>query len=112
MTKDIVIFITAPGEEEAANIAKALVSERLAACVNIIGGMRSIYRWKGKLEDEREALMIVKTREELFDAVNKSVKRHHSYSVPEVIAVPIVKGSEDYLKWLHEVTGLASPSEG
>ncbi len=102
---NIIVFITASGEEEAAKIARALVEARLAGCVNMVKGIRSIYRWKGKVEDESEVLMIAKTRRELFEAFLKKVKEHHSYSVPEVIALPIVEGSADYLNWLKEVTG-------
>ncbi len=102
---NIVVFITAPNEEEAAKIAKALVEERLAACVNIIKGVRSIYSWQGKIEDETETLMVVKTQKALFKRLAKRVKGLHSYTVPEVISVPITDGSKDYLKWLDEVTG-------
>ncbi len=103
--ENIVVFITASGEEEAAGISSALVEARLAGCVNIVKGMRSIYRWQGKIEDEGEVLMIAKTRRELFAPLLKKVKELHSYSVPEVIAFPIVEGAEDYLDWLKEVTG-------
>ena len=104
MEEHIVVLITAPNEEEAANIAKELVAGRLAACVNIVRNLRSIYRWQGKIEDANEVLMIAKTRRDLFESLLKKVKELHSYSVPEVIALPIVAGSEDYLKWLAEET--------
>jgi periplasmic divalent cation tolerance protein len=102
---EIVVFITASNEDEAARIAKALVEAKLAGCVNIIKNIRSIYSWEGKIEDEPEVLMIVKTQKSIFDSLMKKVKELHSYTVPEIIAMPIVKGSEDYLKWLREVTG-------
>jgi periplasmic divalent cation tolerance protein len=102
--ESIVVFITAPSEDEAANIAKALVEDRLAACVNIVRNLRSIYSWQGKVEDESEVLMIVKTQEKLFNSLAQKVREMHSYTVPEIIALPIVVGSEDYLKWLREVT--------
>jgi periplasmic divalent cation tolerance protein len=102
---DIVVFITAPTEDEAAKISKALVEARLAGCVNIIKNIRSIYSWQGKIEDEKEVLMIVKTQKPLFDSLMKKVKELHSYKVPEIIALPIVDGSVEYLKWLREVTG-------
>ncbi|MBE0425090.1 MAG: divalent-cation tolerance protein CutA [Nitrospirae bacterium] len=102
---EIVVFITASEENEAAKIAKALVEARLAGCINIIKGIRSIYRWEGKIEDEIEVLMVAKTKKSFFDAFAKKVKEFHSYTVPEIIALPIVEGSEDYLKWLREVTG-------
>jgi len=102
---EIVVFITASSEEEAAKIAKALVESQLAGCVNIIKNIRSIYSWQGKIEDEPEVLMIAKTQKHLFDSLMKKVKELHSYTVPEIIALPIVEGSEDYLNWLREVTG-------
>jgi periplasmic divalent cation tolerance protein len=100
----LVVYITAPNEEEAAKIARALVKERLAGCVNIIKNIRSIYSWQGKIEDDRELLMIVKTRAELFSSLKTRVKELHSYTVPEIIALPIVDGSEEYLAWLRETT--------
>ncbi len=102
---NIVVLITAPSEEEAATIAKTLVEERLAACVNIIDGVRSIYRWEGKVEDDAEVLMIAKSAEDLFERLSARVKELHSYTVPEVIAAPIIKGSTEYLLWLSKVTG-------
>lgn len=101
----IVIFITAPAEEEAAKIAHALVEARLAGCVNILKNIRSIYRWEDKIEDEKEVLMIAKTKQELFASLEKKVKELHSYTVPEIIAVPIIEGSVEYLAWLNDVTG-------
>lgn len=103
--ENIVVFITASSEEEAAIISHGLVEARLAGCVNIVRGVRSIYIWQGKMEDESEVLMIAKTRRELFGPLLKRVKELHGYTVPEVIAVPIIEGSEDYLNWLKEVTG-------
>jgi len=102
---EIVVFITAPNEDEAARIAKALVEARLAGCVNIIKNIRSIYSWHGKIEDEKEDLMVIKTQKNLFDSLMEKVKELHSYTVPEIIALPIITGSKDYLKWLKEVTG-------
>ncbi|NOY39385.1 MAG: divalent-cation tolerance protein CutA [Nitrospirae bacterium] len=97
-----VVFITAPDEEEAARIARTIVEERLAGCVNIVKGIRSIYSWEGKVEDEHEVLMIVKTKRDLFNALEKRVKELHSYSVPEIISLPIVQGSPEYLEWLRQ----------
>jgi periplasmic divalent cation tolerance protein len=102
MTDCIVVFVTAGSEAEAETIAKALVEERLAACVNILSPIRSIYRWEGKVTDDQERLLIIKTRAERFSAVEARVKTLHSYQVPEVIALPIVQGSEGYLRWLLE----------
>jgi len=104
MTDYVVIFITAPDEKVASQIAKALVEEKLAGCVNIIKDIRSIYFWQGKVEDEPEVLLVIKTKRRLFERLKDRVKSLHPYSVPEIIALPIVEGSEDYLKWLDEVT--------
>ena len=104
LNNEIVCYITAPNEDEALNIARALVENRLAACANIIKNVRSIYSWKGAVEDDAEVLMIVKTRKPLFHKLSEKVKELHSYDVPEVIALPIIDGSEDYLEWLREST--------
>jgi periplasmic divalent cation tolerance protein len=104
MTEYVVVYITAPGEEEAEKIARALLENRLAACVNIVRGVRSIYRWQGKIEDNAEVLMIVKTRRALLGRLKETVKRLHGYSVPEIIALPVVEGTEEYLAWLMEET--------
>lgn len=100
----IVVYITAPDENEAVKISNALVSEKLAGCINMIKGIRSIYQWQGKIEDEPEVLLIVKSRRHLFERLKNRVKELHSYSVPEIIALQVIEGSEDYLKWLKEVT--------
>ena len=105
MTDALVVLITAPKEEDAAAMANALVEGRLAACVNIIRQVRSIYRWQGKIEDDQEVLMIAKTRKECFAELVNKVKELHTYSVPEIIALPIVDGFESYLGWLKEETG-------
>ncbi|MGE5300565.1 MAG: divalent-cation tolerance protein CutA [Acidobacteriota bacterium] len=105
MTEFIIVLITAQKEEEAVEIAKDIVGKKLAACVNIVGGVRSIYRWGGKMEDEEEVLMVVKSRRTLFPDLVKRVKELHRYTVPEIIALPIIEGSEEYLGWLKEETG-------
>lgn len=106
MTIDyIAVFITAANENDAVKLAKALVEGRLAGCVNIIRNIRSIYIWQGKTEDEQEVLMIAKTQRKLFPALSEKIKELHSYTVPEIIAIPLGDGSADYLKWLAEATG-------
>ncbi len=100
----IVVFITAPDQETAAGIARALVGESLAACVNILPGVRSIYSWKGKIEDEAEVLMMAKTRRPLFERLSARVKELHPYETPEIIALPLTAGSREYLDWLNDVT--------
>jgi len=102
MSDFLMVLVTAPNEEEAAKIANDVVGAKLAGCVNIVRGIRSIYRWQGNIEDDAEVLMIIKTRHELFKALEMKVKELHSYTVPEIIALPIVEGSEGYLGWLKE----------
>jgi len=97
-----VIFVTAGSETEAETIARTMVEEQLAACVNILSPIRSIYRWEGKIADDREWLLVIKTRAERFSAIEERVKELHSYQTPEVIALPILQGSEAYLHWLSE----------
>lgn len=100
----IVALITTSSAEEAEKIGRALVEERLAACINIVKEVRSLFLWQGKLEDEREALMVVKTTSSLFPALAEKVKSLHAYTVPEIIALPIQVGSDAYLRWIDEVT--------
>jgi periplasmic divalent cation tolerance protein len=101
----LVVFITTSSYEEARKIADALVDLKKAACVNIVPKVNSLFRWKGKIEDVEESLMVVKTRTELFPDIVSTVKSIHSYEVPEIIALPIVEGNPDYLSWLKEETG-------
>lgn len=105
MQEFIVVMITAPNEEAAVTLARALVGEELAACANIIRNVRSIYRWQGSIEDDAEVLMVVKTRRELFGRLKQKVIELHPYTTPEIIALPIVDGSDAYLSWLHAETG-------
>ncbi len=99
-TDKLVVLITAPDPEEASDIAKKLVEEKLAACVNIVPGIRSVYIWKGEICDEAEVLLIVKTVSEKAEALIDTVSRVHSYDVPEIICLPITGGGEDYLNWI------------
>ena len=96
----VVLMITAGSEEEAYKIAELLVNERNAACVNIVPQVDSLFSWKGKLDSAHESLLLVKTRASLLSQVISLVKQVHSYEVPEIIALPIVGGSKEYLKWL------------
>jgi periplasmic divalent cation tolerance protein len=104
ISEAIVVLITCGSEAEAAKIANSLVEERLAACVNIMSPVRSIYRWEGRICDEKEWMLIIKTQKRRFEDLEKKVKSLHSYSVPEIVALPIVEGSGPYLKWLEEMT--------
>ena len=96
----VVVHITVKAAEEARKIAKDLVKRRLAACVNILPGVESHFWWKDKLETEKEILLMVKTKEILLPEISKAVKKIHSYSIPEIIALPIAGGSRDYLEWM------------
>jgi len=100
MTDKIVVFNTCGSAEEAERIARALVTKRLAACVNLLPAARSIYRWKGAVEDAQETLLVIKSSRALFNELRAEIEKLHSYEVAEVIAVPIVDGSEAYLEWL------------
>lgn len=102
--KAIVVFVTASSEEEAGRIGRRLVEERLAACVTLLPTVRSLFWWEGKVSEERETLMVLKTRSSLFPDLAKAVKALHSYQVPEIIALPIQNGSVDYLDWIQAVT--------
>jgi periplasmic divalent cation tolerance protein len=104
MPESMVVLVTCGSEEEGLKIAQALVEERLAACVNLLSPVRSIYRWEGKIWDEREWLLIIKTQKERFQNIEKRVKSLHSYSTPEIIGLPIVEGSSSYLQWLGEMS--------
>lgn len=105
MEKHIVVYCTTPSKEVAVAIAESLVPGRLAACVNIVGGISSIYTWKGKLCREEECLMIIKTRRELFERLRERIVSLHPYEVPEIVAIPIVSGHVPYLDWIDESTG-------
>jgi periplasmic divalent cation tolerance protein len=100
MTDKIVVLSTCDSEAQAVRIARHLVEQRLAACVNILPGARSIYRWKEQVEDASEWVLAIKSRRDLFAALRAEIEKIHSYETPEVIALPIVDGSETYLAWL------------
>lgn len=100
----IQVVTTTETKEQARAIARHLVEEELAACVQIIPGVESTYLWKGKIETSREFMCLIKTREDLYPQVEAAIKSMHPYEVPEIIALPIVKGSKDYLNWLAEST--------
>ena len=102
MNEFLVVYVTVGSPDEGDRLARALVEERLAACVNRIGAVKSVYRWQGKVEESQEELLIIKTSERLFERLKKRVEELHSYSVPEIIALPILKGNESYLQWLGE----------
>lgn len=104
MTDALVVLVTTPSPERAAEIARTLVEERLAACGNVVPGLRSIYRWEGKVQDDAEALLLLKTTRARFDALRDRVLALHPYEVPEVIALPVEAGSARYLAWIADET--------
>jgi len=100
MNDALIVLVTAPNVEEASRIADALVGGRLAACVNIVSGIESIYRWEGRVASDSEVLMIIKTTDTRYAEIEAQVKALHIYTTPEVIALRIERGAEAYLKWL------------
>ena len=100
MTDALVVLCTCPNPEEASRLARGLVENRYAACVNICPPVRSIYRWQGETQDEEEVLMIIKTSAQAFRALQVWLLDRHSYDVPEILALPVAEGSPDYLEWL------------
>ncbi len=101
-TNAIVVLVTTPSHSDAADIARTLVSERLAACVNIIPGIRSIFYWDEKVQDETETLMLIKSSSDLFSELKKRIIMMHPYSVPEIVSINIQEGHNDYLNWIFE----------
>ena len=102
MNEFIIILITCASPEEAENITETLVSEKLIACGNIVSGVQSIFYWQGKVSKEKESLIIGKSVKTRFSSVVARVKTLHSYTVPEIIALPLVEGSAEYLRWIEE----------
>lgn len=100
MTDPIVVLSTCSSSEEAEQLARTLVEQRLAACVSVVPGVRSFYRWKDSVESAGEWLLIAKSSRDTFAALCSAIKRAHSYEVPEIIALPVVEGAADYLSWL------------
>ena len=104
MTDKIVVLSTCGSAEEAGRVARRLVDTRTAACVNIIPGVRSVYRWKGAVEEADEWVLIIKTRRDLLERLTCELRSVHSYELPEVLAIPVVDGLQQYLAWLDEET--------
>jgi periplasmic divalent cation tolerance protein len=105
MTDKIVVWSTCGSRAEAERLAGIVVEQRLAACVNVIAGIQSYYRWQGRLETAEECLLVIKSSEGQFPALRAALERAHSYEVPEIIALPIVDGSVNYLSWLADNVG-------
>ena len=100
----IVVFATTPTKEDAKKIARKIVDEGLAACVSIVDEVKSIFYWEGKIEKAREAMLIIKTRNEKFNQLMDHIKSIHPYTVPEILAIPILAGNPEYLKWVEDST--------
>jgi periplasmic divalent cation tolerance protein len=107
-TDALVVLVTTPTPERAAEIARAVVEERLAACGNVIPGLRSIYRWEGSIQDDAEALLLLKTTRARFEALKERILALHPYQVAEVIALPVTAGSAPYLAWIAGETATSS----
>jgi periplasmic divalent cation tolerance protein len=105
MSEPIIVQCTTSSAEEARRIARALLEAKLAACASIAAQVESHYWWQGAIEQSDECLMLIKTTRERFDAVRRAILEHHSYAVPEIVALPIVEGHDAYLKWLAESVG-------
>ena len=104
MTDKIVLFTTCGSPEEAERLARMVVERRLAACVNILPPVRSIYRWRGNIEESAESLLLIKTSRPRFDKLSEALRAAHSYEVPEILALPVIAGSPEYLDWLEKET--------
>ncbi|ESQ51970.1 hypothetical protein EUTSA_v10017289mg [Eutrema salsugineum] len=100
----IVVYVTVPNREAGKKLANSIVQEKLAACVNIVPGIESVYEWEGKVQSDSEELLIIKTRQSLLESLTEHVNANHEYDVPEVIALPITGGSDKYIEWLKNST--------
>ena len=100
VTEAIAVFVTTADSAEAYRLAEMLISQHLAACVQILPEMKSVYRWQGKIERQKEILLIAKTTQAKFEALEREVRAIHSYETPEIVALPLTAGSAAYLKWL------------
>lgn len=100
----VVVMVTAESQDEAGKIAEQVIRSRLAACVSTIPGVRSTYWWEGQIMSEQESLLLIKTTSDKFNALEETIRKIHSYKVPEIIAVPVSSGSPPYLEWVHRET--------
>lgn len=98
---ELVVLVTTQNEKDANTLAEILVCQKVAACVNIIPHIQSVFEWEGKVSKETESLMVIKSTEDAYQALEAMIKAHHTYSVPEIIALPITFGSAEYLSWIH-----------
>jgi periplasmic divalent cation tolerance protein len=110
MTDKVIVLTTCGKSEDAEKLAQALVEKRLAACVNVVSGVRSFYRWQGKIENDAEFLLIVKTARGLVDQLRQELEKIHPYELPELVVAPIIDGSPNYLAWLEKEVASEGPS--
>lgn len=101
-TNPCIVLVTAPDEVVAKKLSRSILDKKLAACVNVIPGLHSMFWWQGKIDKQPEVLLIIKTLQDKLSALIAAVKQEHPYDTPEIIALPIIGGSEDYLQWLRE----------
>lgn len=106
--KAIVMISTCSGMDQGRQLARALVTDGLAACVNLVPAVHSVYRWEGQVQEDQETLMLIKTAEQRAGEVTAWLQEHHSYEVPEVIALPVIGGSDRYLRWVADATAMGS----
>jgi periplasmic divalent cation tolerance protein len=111
VTDKVVILVTAASPRECRKIARSLVEEKLAACVSITQNVESIYRWEGKVTAEKEFVLLIKTTRELFPEIKAAISKIHSYHTPEIICLPIIDGSRNYLQWVGDSVKQAPPAE-
>ena len=102
----LLVFTNLPDRDAALKLARGLVERRLAACVNVLGGCTSVYRWKGDIEEATEVPVLVKTRSARYEELEAAIRELHPYELPEIIAVPVVRGLTDYLDWIAEETAI------
>ena len=111
MTDKVVILVTVASKEEGHKIARDLVESHLAACVNITGAIESIYRWEGRIAQDQECQLFIKSTRELFPEIQAAISKLHSYQTPEIICLPIIEGSREYLQWVNDSVKPARPVE-
>jgi periplasmic divalent cation tolerance protein len=106
MTEKILVLSNCGSEEEARRVARALVEARVAACVNIVPGIQSVYHWQGAIQEDSEWMLVIKSTRSMFDSLAAELRKIHSYQVPEVLAIPIIAGDQNYLDWMdREIAG-------
>jgi periplasmic divalent cation tolerance protein len=105
MTEKIIVLSTCGSEEEARRVARSLVETRMAACVNILPAVQSIYHWQGAIQEDREWMLIIKSTRRLFEQLCAELRKVHSYEIPEALAIPVIDGHQDYLDWIDREIG-------